>query len=47
MDIDTALHFFLEAKEATKTRIGNMARNLVLSWNKKYAGTTTVSFAIN
>ena len=43
MDIDTALNFFLVARDATKLRIGNMARSLVAAWNKKYAGTTSVS----
>lgn len=43
LDIDTALNFFLVAREATKLRIGNMARSLVAAWNKKYSGTTSVS----
>ena len=43
MDLDTALNFFLVARDATKLRIGNMARSLVAAWNKKYAGTTSVS----
>ncbi len=43
MDIDTALNFFLVARDVTKLRIGNMARSLVAAWNKKYAGTTSVS----
>ena len=42
MDIDTALNFFYEGREATKLRIGNMARSLVAAWNRKYEGTSTV-----
>ncbi len=42
MDLDTALNFFYEGREATKLRIGNMARSLVEAWNRKYEGTTTV-----
>jgi hypothetical protein len=42
MDIETALNFFHEGREATKLRIGNMARALVAAWNKKYEGTSTV-----
>jgi len=42
MDIETALNFFYEGREATKLRIGNMARALVAAWNRKYEGTSTV-----
>lgn len=42
MDVDTALNFFYDSREATKLRIGNMTRALVAAWNKKYEGTSTV-----
>ena len=47
MDIDTALNFFHEGREATKLRVGNMARALVGAWNRKYEGTSTVNIFIN
>jgi hypothetical protein len=43
MDMETALNFFHDAREATKLRIGNMARSLEAAWNKKYEGTSTVN----
>ena len=42
MDIETALNFFYDSREATKLRVGNMTRALVSAWNKKYEGTSTV-----
>jgi hypothetical protein len=44
MDIETALNFFLDRKEITKKKVGNMAKNLVNAWNNKYAGTKNVIY---
>ena len=42
MDIETAINFFHDSRDATKLRVGNMARALVAAWNKKYEGTISV-----